>query len=73
MHSFSFSTFLGVFAKLRKATISLVMSVRPSVCLLSVCLSVVVLLLSLNRLNSNTTTVAYTATKDNPPVFILLF
>jgi hypothetical protein len=31
------------------------------------------LLVSLFRLNSNTTTVAYTATTDNPPVFILLF
>jgi hypothetical protein len=28
---------------------------------------------TLNRLNSNTTTVAYKATKDSLPVFILLF
>jgi hypothetical protein len=28
---------------------------------------------TLNRLNSNTTTVAYTATRDNLPVFIFLF
>jgi len=32
-------SFLGVFAKLRKATVSFVMLVRPSVCL-SVCLCV---------------------------------
>jgi invasion protein IalB len=28
---------------------------------------------ALNKLNVNTTTVTYTATKDNPPVFISLF
>ena len=32
-YSLFFALFLGAFAKLRKATISFVMSVRPSVCL----------------------------------------
>jgi hypothetical protein len=44
--------------------------------LVAVCAKVVVLMLGLfsaDKLNVNTTTVTYTATKDNPHIFILLF